>query len=290
MSPHEIDHDLLAPALSISSQAGYTVATISSDLDIACAPVLGEQLLGVLGPHASRIIIDLSRVTFCDASGLAALVGVDRRARLLDSVLRLAAPAPPVAAVLRLTGLGLYFQIFATLPAAIRAPAHPGIRWPARRGGFPQVSCSAWRVSSGETSLGRSRAAAVIGATEMPAQRACFATGRPDQASVTGFVSERFTRPDRRVYSLLCLALAVMSALSAWSGMQAGYLRRAPRTSLSAADGAFGVAGLPRSGGGRRTRGRRVLPAHHAAGHHGRRSSPQPCRPGRTTGGRSGAY
>ena len=128
MAPHENDHYLHAPGLSLSSQDGYIVATISGDLDIAYVPVLREQLLGVLGPHASRIVIDLSGVTFCDASGLAVLVGVDRRARLLDGVLRLAAPAGPVATVLRLTGLDLHFQIFATVLTALRAPAHPGVR------------------------------------------------------------------------------------------------------------------------------------------------------------------
>lgn len=149
MAPHEIDHDLHAPALSISSQDGYTVATISGDLDIACVPVLREQLLGVLGPRASRIVIDLSGVTFCDASGLALLVGVGRRARLLDGVLRLAAPAPPVATVLRLTGLDLHFQTFATLPAAIRAPAHQGVRGPGSQRRVPAgqvlgVACLFW--------------------------------------------------------------------------------------------------------------------------------------------------
>lgn len=128
MAPHENDHYPHTPGLSVSSQDGYTVATISGDLDIARVPVLREQLHGVLGPDASRIVIDLSGVTFCDASGLAVLVGVGRRARLLDGVLCLVAPAPPVAKVLRLTGLGLHFQIFATVPAAVRAPAHHGGR------------------------------------------------------------------------------------------------------------------------------------------------------------------
>jgi anti-anti-sigma factor len=140
MAPHEIDYYLHPSALCLSSQAGYTVAAISGDLDIAGVPALREQLLGVLGPHANRMIIDLSGVTFCDASGLAVLVGVDRRAQLLDGVLRLAAPALPVARVLRLTGLDLHFRIFATLRAAIRAPAHPGVRGPG----------SQWRVSAGQ--------------------------------------------------------------------------------------------------------------------------------------------
>jgi anti-sigma B factor antagonist len=128
MAPHENDHCLQVPGLSASSLDGYTVVAISGDLDIARVPALREQLLALLGPHASRIVIDLSGVTFCDASGLAVLVGVGRRARLLDGVLRLVAPAPPVATVLRLTGLGPHFQIFTTVSAAVRAPAHPGDR------------------------------------------------------------------------------------------------------------------------------------------------------------------
>jgi anti-anti-sigma factor len=178
MAPHEIDHYLHPPALSLSRQAGYTVATISGDLDIACVPALREQLLGVLGPHANRMIIDLSGVTFCDASGLAVLVGVDRRARLLDGVLRLTAPASPVAAVLRLTGLDLHFRIFATLRAAIRAPAHPGVRGPgsqrrvsaAQLGGPPPgATGSPRRAATGDDDDVREAVAAVL--TEADAWR-----------------------------------------------------------------------------------------------------------------------
>ena len=102
--------------------------TVSGEIDIASAPVLREQLLGLLRPHASRIVIDLSGVTFCDASGLAVLVAASRRAGLLDGVLRLAAPARPVATVLGLTGLDLHFQIFATVPEALAHPLTPGVR------------------------------------------------------------------------------------------------------------------------------------------------------------------
>jgi len=125
MTPHEIDHSLPDLTFSVRSRDGYTIATISGDLDIACVPALREQLLGLLGPHANRIVVDLSGVTFCDASGLAVLIGARRRAWLLGGALRLAAPTPPVAAVLRLTGLDVQFEIFATVLAATSAPARP---------------------------------------------------------------------------------------------------------------------------------------------------------------------
>jgi len=127
MAPREIDHVSPAAVLSVRRKDGYTIATISGEIDIARAPVLREHLLGLLRPGASRLVIDLSGVTFCDASGLAVLVGVARRAGLLGGVLRLAAPAPLMSTVLRLTGLDSRFEIFAAVPEAIGVPAHPGV-------------------------------------------------------------------------------------------------------------------------------------------------------------------
>ena len=128
MAPHEIDLVLPGSALSVRGHDGYTIVTISGKMDIASVPVLREQILGLLRPHASRIVIDLSGVTFCDASGLAMLVGASRRAGELDGALRLAAPTPLVATLLRLTGLDSRFEIFASAPEAIGAPTHPGSR------------------------------------------------------------------------------------------------------------------------------------------------------------------
>jgi anti-anti-sigma factor len=113
-----ISNSLSRGEFSTRRQNGYAVATIRGELDIASVPALREELLGLLGPHANRIVVDLSGVTFCDTSGLAMLVGVGRRAWLLGGVLRLAAPAPPVTAVLRLAGLERHFEIFPTVSEA----------------------------------------------------------------------------------------------------------------------------------------------------------------------------
>ena len=127
MTPPEIEYSLQGLTLSVRGQNGYTIAAIGGDLDIASVPALRERLREVLGPDANRMVVDLSEVRFCDASGLAVLIGVRRRAWLLGGVLRLAAPAPPVVAVLRLTGLDVQFEIFATVLAATSAPARPDV-------------------------------------------------------------------------------------------------------------------------------------------------------------------
>jgi anti-anti-sigma regulatory factor len=54
---------MAAPGLALSAPTagGITIAGLSGKLDIACAPALREQLLGLLRPGASRLVIDLSR-------------------------------------------------------------------------------------------------------------------------------------------------------------------------------------------------------------------------------------
>lgn len=112
------------PSLDLSARTtnGITVAELTGELDIASAPVLREQLLSLLRPGSSRLVIELSKVGFCDASGLAVLVNTGRRARLLGGFLRLAAVSPQVERVLRLTGLHRHFPIFPTVQAAATGP------------------------------------------------------------------------------------------------------------------------------------------------------------------------
>jgi anti-anti-sigma factor len=104
------------------TQTGYTIAELSGELDIVCVPTLRGQLLGVLRPDAGRLVVDLSRVSYCDASGLAVLIGTGRRARLLGGVLRLVAPTPAVMLVIRITGLHRRLDIFSTVLAATTSP------------------------------------------------------------------------------------------------------------------------------------------------------------------------
>ena len=66
-----------SPGLDLSTRAadGVIVAELAGELGVASAPGLREQLLGLLGPGSSQLVIDLSRVSSSDASGLAVLVG-----------------------------------------------------------------------------------------------------------------------------------------------------------------------------------------------------------------------
>jgi len=111
------------PGLDLSAQTAgdITIAELTGELDIASASPLRERLLSLLRPGSSRLVIDLSKVSFCDASGLAVLVNTGRRARLLGGFLHLAAVSPPVGQALNVTGLRRQFAIFPTVQAASAA-------------------------------------------------------------------------------------------------------------------------------------------------------------------------
>ena len=108
-------------SLSVLSRPGLTIARLEGDLDIATAPPLREHLLSVLSRGVRLLIIDLSGVSFCDAAGLAVLIGTQRHARARGIIVRLAAPRPQLAKLLRITGLDRSFTICASLADALPA-------------------------------------------------------------------------------------------------------------------------------------------------------------------------
>lgn len=97
---------------------GHTVIAVHGELDIATTASLRDRILTILKDTTTLVIIDLSGVSFCDGSGLALLVGAQRRAKLHRLTVVLAAARPNVAKLLRITGLDRAFTIHPTLASA----------------------------------------------------------------------------------------------------------------------------------------------------------------------------
>jgi anti-anti-sigma factor len=116
-------------AISTRTPSGRTIVRLCGALDLAAAPALRERLIGMLHDGPGLLVLDLSQVLSCDASGLAVLIGTQRRARLLGIRMRLAAPSLPVARVLRSTGLDRSFTVCPDLRGALAPeldePARP---------------------------------------------------------------------------------------------------------------------------------------------------------------------
>jgi anti-anti-sigma factor len=108
------------PVVSVLRRGARTIARVGGDLDIAAASALRERLRGLLQPGTTLLIIDLAGVSSCEVPGLAVLIGIQRWAAARDITVCLAAPAPQVAELLRVTGLDRTLVICAT-PADVRA-------------------------------------------------------------------------------------------------------------------------------------------------------------------------
>ncbi|GAA3204639.1 STAS domain-containing protein [Nonomuraea helvata] len=82
-----------------------TTVRLSGELDMFTSPALRSRLLDILKSSTSLLILDLSDVSFCDASGLAVMVGIQQRARPMGITVALSSPRPFMSKLLRITGL-----------------------------------------------------------------------------------------------------------------------------------------------------------------------------------------
>jgi anti-anti-sigma factor len=97
---------------------GATVVTLHGELGIDGLPQLNATLTDLIHASATRIVVDLARLTFCDSIGLSAFVDAHNRCTAAGGHLRLAAPAPFLLHVLAAVGLMRWVPVYDTVDAA----------------------------------------------------------------------------------------------------------------------------------------------------------------------------
>ena len=100
------------------NRGAHAIAALSGELGTASVPAPRASPPDCSPVAASRLVTGLSRASCRDASGLAVLMSTGRRAGL-PGLSRPAAPAPPVARLLRITGPGRQIDIFSHHQAAL---------------------------------------------------------------------------------------------------------------------------------------------------------------------------
>lgn len=112
--------------------SGMIVIELDGELDLCSAPALtaAVQALQIPStPPGSLVVLDMSGVSFCDVTGLNAMVRCARMLAGRRARLSLAAPPHPVTKLLSISRLDRYFEVFPSPPAA----GGPTVR-PARHG------------------------------------------------------------------------------------------------------------------------------------------------------------
>jgi anti-sigma B factor antagonist len=88
---------------------GPTVVKLLGELDLSTVPEL-EACLEGLGADGADVRLDLSGLSFCDSSGLSAMVTACKQVRKGGGSLSIASPQPAVRSVLEITGLFDYLS------------------------------------------------------------------------------------------------------------------------------------------------------------------------------------
>ena len=88
---------------------GYQIVSVTGELDIATAELAYSYLSEVIDGRPAPVTVDLSGLTFCDASGLGVLARSARYARQKGRQLALASARPSLLKIMRITGLDRAF-------------------------------------------------------------------------------------------------------------------------------------------------------------------------------------
>ncbi len=99
--------------------AEIEILSTPAELDLATADGLVEQGYAAIARLARLLLLDLTGLSFCDACGLSAFVRIANHADASGCRFGLIAPRPPVAKILRITGLNGRLPVFANIDDAL---------------------------------------------------------------------------------------------------------------------------------------------------------------------------
>ena len=104
----------------ISEQQGASIVAFTGEVDLESSPAAREILLKCF-ESTSKVIVDLSEVTYIDSSGVASLVEALQAAKKNGSQFSLAAVSEPTRRVLELARLDKVFTLYDSVEEGLQA-------------------------------------------------------------------------------------------------------------------------------------------------------------------------
>lgn len=102
------------------AQVMPVVVVLPAEIDVTNSDAAYQQLAAALGPGVSIVIADLTSTSFCDSSGVHAILRAHDRAATRDTAFRLAvSPGGSVRRVLELTGATTIMPVYSTVTEAM---------------------------------------------------------------------------------------------------------------------------------------------------------------------------
>jgi anti-sigma B factor antagonist len=110
--------------VSYGQRHGWTLIQISGELDLTGVSAVRERLHGTIWEGCRHLVVDLSRLEFCDSTGFAALIAGRRHMMARGGEIRLVLPDPgsKVREILNVFGTPRLFEVFDSAAEAVAAP------------------------------------------------------------------------------------------------------------------------------------------------------------------------
>ncbi|MFE1432343.1 STAS domain-containing protein [Streptomyces griseoaurantiacus] len=105
--------------VEVREEGTSAVVTPAGELDHHTADLLREPLEDCLERGFSRLVVDCSRLEFCDSTGLNVLLGARLKAEAAGGGVHLVGMQPVVARVFEITGADSVFVLHDTLDQAL---------------------------------------------------------------------------------------------------------------------------------------------------------------------------
>lgn len=101
---------------------GYSVVSVTGEIDVATAPALRSRLEGTIDADGTElVIVDLLGVTFIDSTALSVLIEASKRSAGAGRSMRVVVAEPRILRIFEITGLTELFAIRPTRAEAVEA-------------------------------------------------------------------------------------------------------------------------------------------------------------------------
>jgi anti-sigma B factor antagonist len=106
--------------IDISTRGEVSVAALAGAIDGKTAPEVQDRLMPLIADN-TKIVIDMSKVSFLSSAGLRILLLLYRQASSRNGKIALAGLPDPIQDVMSMTGFLNYFKIAASVDEAVEA-------------------------------------------------------------------------------------------------------------------------------------------------------------------------
>ncbi len=103
----------------IEPKSGLTVCHVDGEIDINSSPQIKKSFDKLISAKTPKLVINLSKVTYVDSSGLATLVEILKNMKSYGGRMRLACMSSKVKSLFEITKLEKLFEIMADEESAV---------------------------------------------------------------------------------------------------------------------------------------------------------------------------